>query len=164
MRLTARSNLNKESNNQVTSNKEVEIAPAAIVSSNEDQQGNFPSEEPLKFITDNCHQWKKNRKYADAIVNIPDDPAVSSTTKESLKSKLDNKTALTCEEFRGIYDILISDEPKVADTCPPILSTNTPISENTHTSYKTDGSRQEVASKNNSKSRLDEELLLILVD
>ena len=108
MRLTARSNLSKESNNQVNSNKEVEIAPVAIVSSNEDQQGNFPSEEPLKFITDNCHQQKENRKYADAIVNIPDNPAISSTTKKSLKSKLDNKTALTCEEFRGIYDILMN--------------------------------------------------------
>ena len=66
--------------------------------------------------------------------------------------------------MRGIYDILISDEPKVVDTCPPILSTNTSISENTSAFYKTDGPTQEVASKNNSVSGLDEELLSILVD
>ena len=38
------------------------------------------------------------------------------------------------------------------------------ISENTSASYGTDGPRQEVASKVNSVSRLDEELLSILVD
>ena len=43
-----------------------------IVSSKEDQQGNFPSEEQLKFITDNRHQRKKNTAYADAVVKIPD--------------------------------------------------------------------------------------------
>ena len=53
--LTTRSNLNKESNNRATSITEVEIAPVDIVSSNEDQQGNLPSEEQLKFITDNRH-------------------------------------------------------------------------------------------------------------
>ena len=135
-----------------------------IISSNEDQQCNFPSEEQLKFITDNRHQRKKNRTYADAVVNIPDDPAVFSTTNESSRSKLDNKTVLTSEELRGIYDIMISDKPKVVDTCSPVLSTNTSISENTSASYRTDCPRQEVASKNNSVSRLDEELLLILVD
>ena len=135
-----------------------------IVSSDEDQQGNFESEEQLKFITDNRYQQKKNRTYADAVANIPDDPAVSSTTNELLKSKLDNKTVLTNEELRGIYDMLISDEPNVVDTCPPILSTNTSISENTSASYRTDGPRQEVLSKNNSVSRLDEKLLSIPVD
>ena len=135
-----------------------------IISSNEDQQCNFPSEEQLKFITDNRHQRKKNRTYADAVVNIPDDPAVFSTTNESSRSKLDNKTVLTSEELRGIYDIMISDKPKVVDTCSPVLSTNTSISENASASYRTDCPRQEVASKNNSVSRLDEELLLILVD
>ena len=75
-----------------------------IVSSNEDQQGSFPSEEQLKFITDNRHHRKKNRTYADTVANIPDDPAVSSTTNELSKSKLDNKTVLTSEELRGIYD------------------------------------------------------------
>ena len=135
-----------------------------IASSNKNQQGNFPSEEQLKFITDNCHQRKKNRTYADAVVNIPDDPAISSTTNELSKSKLDNKTVLRNEELRGIYDILISDEPKVVDTCPPVLSTNTSISENTSASCMTDGPRREVASKSNSVSRLDEEWLSILVD
>ena len=38
------------------------------------------------------------------------------------------------------------------------------ISENTSASYGRDGPRQEVASKVNSVSRLDEELLSILVD
>ena len=47
------------------------------------------------------------------------------------RSKLDNKTVLRKKEFRGIYEILISDEPKVVDTCPPVLSTSTFISENT---------------------------------
>ena len=77
---------------------------------------------------------------------------------------MDNKTVLASEELRGIYYILISDEPKVVDTCPPVLSTNTSISENTSASYWTDCPRREVASKNNSVSRLDEKLLLILVD
>ena len=162
-RLSTLSNLNKESNNQVTSNAEVKIAPMDIVSSNEDQQGNFPSEEQLKFITEYRHQRKKNRKYADAAVNIPDDPAVFSTTNELSRSKLDNKTVMTSEELRGIYDILISDEPNVVDTCFPVLSTNISISENTSASYRTYGPRQEVTSKNNSLSRLDEELLSILV-
>ena len=130
-RLTTRSNLNKESSNRVTSNTEVEIAPMDIVSSNQDQQSNFPSDEQLKFITDNRHQRKKNRTYADAAVNIPDDPAVFSTTNESSRSKLDNKNLLTSEELRGIYDILIFDEPKVVNTRPSVLSTNTSISENT---------------------------------
>ena len=71
------------------------------------------NEEELKFVTDNCHQRKKNRMYADAVVNIPDDPAVSRTTNELSKSKLDNKTVLSSVELRGIYDILISDEPKM---------------------------------------------------
>ena len=162
-RLSTLSNLNKESNNRVTSNAEVKIAPMDIVSSNEDQQGNFPSEEQLKFITEYRHQRKKNRKYADAAVNIPDDPAVFSTTSELSRSKLDNKTVLTSEELRGIYDILISDEPNVVDSCFPVLSTNISISENTSASYRTYGPRQEVTSKNNSLSRLDEELLSILV-
>ena len=39
-RLTTRSNLNKESNNQATSNTEVEIAAMDIVSSNEDLKSN----------------------------------------------------------------------------------------------------------------------------
>ena len=134
-----------------------------IVSSNEDQHSNFPSEEQLKFITDNRHQRKKNRTYADAVVNIPDDPAVFSTTNELSRSKLDNKTVLTSEELRGIYDILIFDEPNVVDTCFPVLSTNMSISENTSASYRTDGPRQDAASKINSLSRLDEELLSILV-
>ena len=162
-RLSTLSNLNKESNNRVTSNAEVTIAPMDIVSSNEDQQGNFPSEEQLKFITDNRHQRKKNRKYADAAVDIPDDSAVFSTTNELSRSKLDNKTVLTSEELRGIYDILIFDEPTVVDTCFPVLSTNMSISENTSASYRTDGPRQDAASKINSLSRLDEELLSILV-
>ena len=162
-RFSTLSNLNKESNNRVTSNAEVKIAPMDIVSSNEDQQGNFPSEEQLKFITEYRHQRKKNRKYADAAVNIPDDPAVFSTTNELSRSKLDNKTVLTSEELRGIYDILISDEPNVVDSCFPVLSTNISISENTSASYRTYGPRQEVTSKNNSLSRLDEELLSILV-
>ena len=38
---------------------EVEIAPVDIVSSDEDQQGNFPTGEQLKFITDNRHQLKR---------------------------------------------------------------------------------------------------------
>ena len=135
-----------------------------IVSSNEDQKGNFPSEEQLKFIIDNRQQRKKNRTYADAVVNIPDDPAVFSTTNELSRSKLDNKTVLTSDELREIYDILIPDEPKVVDTCPPVLSTNTSISENTSASYRKDGPRQEIVSKNNSVSRLDEELLSVLVD
>ena len=135
-----------------------------IVSSNEDQHSNFPSEEQLKFITDNRHQRKKNRTNADAVVNIPDDPAVFSTTNESSRSKLDNKTLLTSEELRGIYGILIFDEPKVVDTRPPVLSTSTSISENTNASYKTNCPRQEVASKNNFVSRLDEELLSVLVN
>ena len=66
-----------------------------IVSSNEDQQCNFPSEEQLKFITDNRHQRRKNRRYADAAVNIPDDPAAFSTTNELSRSKLDNKAVMT---------------------------------------------------------------------
>ena len=163
-RLTTRSNLNKESSNRVTSNTEVEIAPMDIVSSNQDQQSNFPSEEQLKFITDNRHQRKKNRTYADAAVNIPDDPAVFSTTNESSRSKLGNKTLLTSEELRGIYDILIFDEPKVVNTRPSVLSTNTSISENTSASYRANCPRLEVASKNNFVSRLDEELLSVLVD
>ena len=134
------------------------------VSSNEDQQGNFPSEKQLKFSTDNRHQWKKSREYAEAVVNIPGDSAVSSTTNKLSKSKLGNESVLTSEELRGIYDILISDEPKIVDTCPPVLSTSTSISENTSASYGTDGPMQEVASKINSVSRLDEELLSILVD
>ena len=81
-RLTTRSDLDKEPNNQVTSNTEVEIAPVDIVFSNEYQQGNFPTGEQLKFITDNRHQRKKNRTYADVVVNIPEDPAVSSRTNE----------------------------------------------------------------------------------
>ena len=135
-----------------------------VVLSDEDQQGNFPTGEQLKFITDNRHQRKKNRTYADAVVNIPEDPTVSSRTNELSKSKMDNKTVVTSEELRGIYDMLISDEPNAVDSFPPILTTNTSISENTSASYSINGSRQEVVSKNNSVSRLDEELLSILVD
>ena len=69
--------------------------------------------------------------YADAVVNVPDAPTVFSTTNELSRSKLDNKTVLRKKEFRGIYEILTSDEPKVVDTCPPVLSTSTFISENT---------------------------------
>ena len=163
-RLTTRCNLNKESNNRVTSNIEVETAYVDIVLRNEDQQGNFPTGEQLKFITDNLHQRRKNRMYADAVVNIPEDPVVSSRTKELSKSKMDNKTVVTSEELRGIYDMLISDEPNAVDSCPPFLTTKTSISENTSTSYRTDGSRQEVVSQNNSVSRLDEELISVLVD
>ena len=60
--------------------------------------------------------------------------------------------------------MLMFDKPNVVDTCFPIFSTSTSISENTSASYRRDGPRQEVVSKNNSVSRLDEELLLILVD
>ena len=102
-----------------------------IVLSDEDQQGNFPTGEKLKFITDNRHQRKKNRTHADAVVNIPEDPAVSSRTNELSKSKMDNKTVMTSEELRGIYDMLISDEPNAVDSFPPILTTNMSISENT---------------------------------
>ena len=112
-----------------------------IFLSNEEQQGNFPTGEQLKFITDNCHQRKKNRTYADAVVNIPQDPAVSSRTNELSKSKMDNKTVVTSEELRGIYDTLISDEPNAVDSCPPILTTNTSISGNTSPSYNINGSR-----------------------
>ena len=135
-----------------------------VVLSDEDQQGNFPTGEQLKFITDNRHQQKKNRAYADAVVNIPEDPAVSSRMNKLPKSKMDNKTVVTSEELRGIYDMLISDEPNAVDSFPPILTTNTSISENTSASYSINGSRQEVVSKNNSVSRLDEELISILVD
>ena len=48
--------------------------------------------------------------------------------------------------------------------CPPVLSANTSISENTSVSHRTDDPRQEVVSTNNSVSRLDEELLSALVD
>ena len=82
-----------------------------VILSNEDQQGNFPTGEQLKFITDNRHQRKRNRMHADAVVNILEDPAVSSRPNELSKSKMDNKTAVTSEELRGIYDMLISDEP-----------------------------------------------------
>ena len=135
-----------------------------VVLSDEDQQGNFPTGEQLKFITDNRHQQKKNRAYADAVVNIPEDPAVSSRMNKLPKSKMDNKTVVTSEELRGIYDMLISDEPNAVNSCPPILTTNTSISENTSASYSINGSRLEVVNKNNSVSRLDEELISILVD
>ena len=163
-RLTTCSNLSKESSNGVTSSKEVEISPVNIVSSNKDQQGNFPSTERLNVITNNRHQRKKNRTYTDAVVNIPDDPAVSSTTNELPKSRLDNKTVLVSEKLSGIYDILMSIEPKVVETLPPVLSTDTSIFENTSASCKTDGLRQEVASKNNSVGRLGVKLFSILVD
>ena len=135
-----------------------------IVSSGEDQQDNFPSEEELKFVTDNRHQQKNNRTYADVFVNISHDPTASSTTNELTKSKFDNRTVLTSQEFRETYYMLISDEPNVVDTCSAILSTNTSISENTSASYKTDNSRQEAVSKSNSVSRFNEELLSNLVD
>ena len=135
-----------------------------IVLSNEDQQGNFPTGEQLKFITDNRHQRKKNRTYADAVVNIPEDPTVSSRTNELSKSKMDNKTVVTSEELRGIYNMLIYDEPNAVDSFPPTLTTNTSISENTSASCRIVGSRQEVVSKNNSVSRLDEELISVLAD
>ena len=83
---------------------------------------------------------------------------VFSTTNKLSRSKMDYKTVLTNEELRGIYGILVSNVPKVVDTCAPVLSSNTSISENTNASYRTDGPRQEVASKNNSISTLDEEL------
>ena len=60
--------------------------------------------------------------------------------------------------------MLISDEPNAVDSFPPILTTNTSISENTSASYSINGSRLEVVNKNNSVSRLDEELISILVD
>ena len=120
-RLTTRSNLDKEPNNRLTSNTEVEIAPVDIVLSNENQQGNFPTGEQLKCITDNRHQRKKNRTYADTVVNIPEDPTVSSRTNEVSKSKMDNKTVVTSEELRGIYGMLISNEPNAVDSCPPIF-------------------------------------------
>ena len=72
--------------------------------------------------------------HADAVVNITDDPAISSTMNELLKSKLDNKTVLTSKELRGICDMLISDELNIVNTCPPILSTDMSISENTSAS------------------------------
>ena len=135
-----------------------------IVLSDEDQQDNFSTGEQLKFITDNPHQRKENRTYADAVANIPDDPVVSSRTKELSKSKMDNETVVTGEELRRIYDMLISDEPNAVDSCPSILTTNTSISENTSASYSIIGSRQEVVNKSNSVSRLDEELISVLVD
>ena len=98
-----------------------------IVSSNEDQQGNFPSEKQLKIITDNRRQWKKSRAYAEAVVKIPGDPVIYSTTNKLSKSKLGNKAVLTSEELRGIYDILISNEPKVVDTCPPFYQQTRPF-------------------------------------
>ena len=52
-------------------------------------------------------------------------------------SKMDNKTVVTSEELRGIYDMLISDEPNAEDYCAPILTTNTSISENTSAWFKT---------------------------
>ena len=118
-----------------------------IVSSNKDQP---------KFITITIYHYRiiAIRTYADAVVNIPDDPAVLSTMNELSRSRLDNITILTSEVLREIYDILISDELNVVDTSPPVLSTNTSISENTSPSCRTDGPRQ-VASKNNSVSRLD---------
>ena len=80
------------------------------------------------------------------------------------KSKMDNKTVVTSEELRGIYNMLIYDEPNARDSCPPTLTTNTSISENTSASCRIVGSRQEVVSKNNSVSRLDEELISVLPD
>ena len=133
-----------------------------VVLSDEDQQDNFPTGEQLKFITDNRHQQKKNRTYADAVVNIPEDPAVSSRMNKLPKSKMDNKTVVTSEELRGIYNMLIYDEPNAVDSCPPTLTTNTSISGNTSASCRIVGSRQEVVSKNNSVSRLDEELISVL--
>ena len=47
------------------------------------------------------------------------------------------------------------------DTCRPVLSTNMSISVHTSASYRTDGPRKKQWVKNNSISRLDEELLSI---
>ena len=109
---------------------------------NEDQSEEIlPSKEKLKLVTDNRQQGKRNKTYADVVVNIMDNSELCYKTKSDngttpnrnkkvLRSTV-QKSRISKEELKSVCNLLLSQDSLNAEPRPPVLITDTSISDNT---------------------------------
>ena len=92
-------------------------------------------------MTDNRQQRKRNKTYADVVVNIMDNSELCYKTKSDngttpnrnkkvLRSTV-QKSRISKEELKSVCNLLLSQDSLNAESRPPVLITDTSISDNT---------------------------------
>ena len=91
-------------------------------------------------MTDNRQQRKRNKTYADVVVNITDNSVLCYNTKSDNDATPNrNKKGLTStgqkstmskEELKSVCNLLLSEDSLTAEPRPPVLIEDTSISDN----------------------------------
>ena len=126
------------------------------------------------LVTDNRQQRKRNKTYADVVVNITDNSALCYNTKSDNdttpnRNKKDlrstgQKSTVSKEELKSVCDLLLSEDSLTAEPRPPVLIADTSISDNTSAPSNAEEPREEIHNYDNSVSDMDEEPLSVLID
>ena len=147
--------------------KEGNVPLKDIVFFNEDQsEETLPSKEKLKLVTDNRQQQKRNKTYADVVVNIEDNSVLGYNTKSNNdttpnRSKKDlrstvQKSAMSKEELKSVCNVLLSEDSLTAEPRPPVLTADTSIFDNSSAPSNTEEPRKEIQNYDNSVNDMDE--------
>ena len=101
----------------------------------------MPSKGKLKLATDNRKQRKRNKIYADVVVNITDNSELNYKTKsdkdttpnrneKDLRSTM-QKLAMSKQELKGVCSLLLSNGSLTAELRHSASIADTSISDNT---------------------------------
>ena len=95
-------------------------------------------------MTDNRQQRKRNKTYADVVVNITDNSVLCYNNTKSLNDTTPNrnkkdlrstgqKSTISKEELKSVCNLLLllSEDSFTAEPRPPVLIADTSISDNT---------------------------------
>ena len=125
-------------------------------------------------MTDNRQQRKRNKTYADVVVNIKDNSVLGYNTKSDNgmtpnRNKTDlrstgQKSIMSKEELKSVCNLLLSEDSLTAEPRSPFLIADTSISDNTCAPSNSEEPRQEIQNHDNSVSDMDEELLSVLIN
>ena len=170
-----RVNTAKKSTHLASPKRKGNVPSKGVVFYNEDQsEETLPSKENLKLVTDNRQQRKRNKIYADVVVNITDNSVLCYNTKSDNDATPNrNKKGLTStgqkstmskEELKSVCNLLLSEDSLTAEPRPPVLIADTSISDNISAPSNTEEPREEIQNHDNSVSDMDEELLSVLIN
>ena len=105
-------------------------------------------------MTDNWQQQKRNKTYADVVVNITDNSELYYNTKSNngttpkknkkyLKST-GQKSTMSKEELKSVCNLLLSEDSLTAESRLPVLIADTSISDNTSVPSNTEKPQEEI--------------------
>ena len=109
-------------------------------------------------MADNRQQRKRNKTYADVVVNITDNSELSYTTKsdngttpnknkKSLRSTV-QKSTMSKEELKSVCILLLPEDSLTVEPRPPVLIADTSVSDNTSAPSNTEEPREEMKNHN----------------